>query len=549
MAAAGASRRSGRSPACPWPAWATRSAHGSAPCGARPPAAGGSPAPRSSSRLPASAGGRETTTGQASRSRSPGLHRERAQRGGGAADAPGRGRSAWRQRSRRMRGVSWRGVYVWRLLPPMDDPEPRTRRARAGPPSLAGCVCCGRAARPRVPLRPALCLRAGARPLPAGARWRPGAAGGGRGQAAAHAESVAELPTVGDWVAISDCDAELPRRPTRSFPRRSRLSRSRPGRRATEQVVAANVDRVIRRWAGRGSAWPARAMTRLAYAAGTAPVVPLYKARHLPIWPASGRRWRRCRPTFRRSPPSSRPKAARARSRRTSSPDAAPAPGSSGVAAATLLNPPVFSGRPCRRPPTSALSDRRGRHTTSHAQKNACCPGAWSSSIRRGCGRSSSGMPCAAWRPPSPTSRRCAAPPAASTTAATATSPAAPCRPRSMSRGPRALALRELPGAARRAGPHPPPPRRPSRPRRWPQVLDLLGSPPRRTSTRSRQPLAMGGKGRPKEASSRARIAPPWATTSTGPSSAAVAASGRRAAGGRHQSGGSPRGHAGRSAW
>lgn len=54
------------------------------------------------------------------------------------------------------------------------------------------------------------------------------------------AEGAAELPTVGDWVGLNrDQTIEW------ILPRRTRLSRRAPGKRTTEQVVAANVDQVV----------------------------------------------------------------------------------------------------------------------------------------------------------------------------------------------------------------------------------------------------------------------------------------------------------------
>ena len=58
------------------------------------------------------------------------------------------------------------------------------------------------------------------------------------------AETTADLPTVGDWVGIR-CPQDGDARIEALLPRRSALSRKVAGKRAHEQVVAANVDLVI----------------------------------------------------------------------------------------------------------------------------------------------------------------------------------------------------------------------------------------------------------------------------------------------------------------
>jgi ribosome biogenesis GTPase len=57
-----------------------------------------------------------------------------------------------------------------------------------------------------------------------------------------HAEGAAELPTVGDWVVATRPSADGPAVVEAVLPRRSKISRKVPGRRAVEQVLAANVD-------------------------------------------------------------------------------------------------------------------------------------------------------------------------------------------------------------------------------------------------------------------------------------------------------------------
>src|SRR4051812_32585014 len=58
------------------------------------------------------------------------------------------------------------------------------------------------------------------------------------------AKSDAELPAVGDWVAVDTSDAESPKIRAR-LPRRTCLSRKTSGRGTEEQVIAANVDFVV----------------------------------------------------------------------------------------------------------------------------------------------------------------------------------------------------------------------------------------------------------------------------------------------------------------
>ena len=60
-----------------------------------------------------------------------------------------------------------------------------------------------------------------------------------------HAAEPAELPAVGDWVAVSRPPGHGAAVIHAVLPRRTRLSRKVAGRRATEQVVAANVDVVF----------------------------------------------------------------------------------------------------------------------------------------------------------------------------------------------------------------------------------------------------------------------------------------------------------------
>lgn len=58
------------------------------------------------------------------------------------------------------------------------------------------------------------------------------------------ADNVAEIPAIGDWVAVS-ADSGGAARIENLLPRRTKLSRQVAGRRSEEQVVAANVDLVL----------------------------------------------------------------------------------------------------------------------------------------------------------------------------------------------------------------------------------------------------------------------------------------------------------------
>ena len=182
------------------------------------------------------------------------------------------------------------------------------------------------------------------------------------------AESAAELPTVGDWVAISDRDAELVGI-HQVLPRRSRLSRSRPGRRATEQVVAANVDRVILMM-GLDEDFNLRRLERylaLAYAAGTAPVVALNKADLATNLAGQRAAVAALSPdvpvvtTQLAAEGGEGPILSHLQPGTT-----AAVLGSSGVGKSTLLN--RILGQALQKTADVRASDRRGRHTTSHAQ-------------------------------------------------------------------------------------------------------------------------------------------------------------------------------------
>ncbi len=190
------------------------------------------------------------------------------------------------------------------------------------------------------------------------------------------AASAADLPTVGDWVAITDRGADLASI-ERVLPRKSRLSRARVGRRAAEQVVAANVDRVILMM-GLDEDYNLRRLERylaLAYAAGISPVVALNKADLSPDLPAQQAAVVALAPEV----PVVATALALPGGEAPLSPHLAPATtvavlGSSGVGKSTLLN--RLAGQDVQRTGDVRASDRRGRHTTSHAQLFALPGGA-----------------------------------------------------------------------------------------------------------------------------------------------------------------------------
>ncbi len=85
--------------------------------------------------------------------------------------------------------------------------------------------------------------------LASGSNYRVCCAGGERtadraGRFRHEASSAAELPAVGDWVAVRSGGSD-PTRIEYVLPRRSALSRKTAGRKSEEQIVAANVDLVI----------------------------------------------------------------------------------------------------------------------------------------------------------------------------------------------------------------------------------------------------------------------------------------------------------------
>jgi ribosome biogenesis GTPase / thiamine phosphate phosphatase len=92
--------------------------------------------------------------------------------------------------------------------------------------------------------------------------------------------SVADLPAVGDWVALRDGRIHA------VLPRRTALTRRTPGTAAGEQVLAANVDLVVAVVAPGRDANPRRVerLLALAWESGAQPVVVLGRADLCPDW-------------------------------------------------------------------------------------------------------------------------------------------------------------------------------------------------------------------------------------------------------------------------
>jgi ribosome biogenesis GTPase len=95
-----------------------------------------------------------------------------------------------------------------------------------------------------------------------------------------HARSRADLPAVGDWVALSRGDGDERGIIHGVLPRKSCFSRSAPGEAAGEQIVAANIDTVFL-VTGLDGNYNLRRIERaliLAWESGASPVVVLNKA-------------------------------------------------------------------------------------------------------------------------------------------------------------------------------------------------------------------------------------------------------------------------------
>ena len=183
------------------------------------------------------------------------------------------------------------------------------------------------------------------------------------------AASAADLPTVGDWVAIAHPPGEELAQIRRVLPRRSRFSRRRAGMRAEEQVVAANVDTVLLMM-GLDADFNLRRLERylaLALGSGAQPAVVLNKADlsdQVAVQRGAVEALRPGTPVLTvslREPDGAAPVRALGGPGRTLA-----LLGSSGVGKSTLLN--RLLGADVQRTGEVRASDGRGRHTTSFAQ-------------------------------------------------------------------------------------------------------------------------------------------------------------------------------------
>ncbi len=192
-----------------------------------------------------------------------------------------------------------------------------------------------------------------------------------------HAEATAELPAVGDWVAFDHPQGHPGAIIHAVLPRRTQLSRKVAGRRAVEQVVAANVDTILLVM-GLDGDFNLRRLERLlvtAWESGARPIVVLNKAdlaedldgqrravaalvpgvEVLVTSCISGRGIDRVQPFL-------------------AAGETVVLIGSSGVGKSSLIN--RLAGREVMDTGAVRASDDRGRHTTTHRQLIALSSGA-----------------------------------------------------------------------------------------------------------------------------------------------------------------------------
>ncbi len=183
------------------------------------------------------------------------------------------------------------------------------------------------------------------------------------------AEAAADLPAVGDWVAFARPPAHPAAVIHAVLPRRTRLSRKVAGRRATEQVVAANVDTVFLVM-GLDGDYNLRRLERLlvtAWESGARPIAVLNKA------DLSGEVEDRRQAVSAAAPGVDVVVTSCVSDRGIEALETLLVPaetvaliGSSGVGKTSLINRLI--GRETLRTGAVRASDDRGRHTTTHRQ-------------------------------------------------------------------------------------------------------------------------------------------------------------------------------------
>ena len=185
-----------------------------------------------------------------------------------------------------------------------------------------------------------------------------------------HAYGADALPVVGDWVAFDLPDPDGMARIEAVLPRRTRLSRKTAGERAVEQVLVANVDRILI-VTGLDGDYNLRRIERflvMVRESGAEPAVILNKLDQRPDW-------RDAVAEAQAVAPGVPVVAVTALAGDLAEVEALIAPGetaalvgSSGVGKSTLVNRLLDSGEPALRTAAVREGDDRGRHTTTHRE-------------------------------------------------------------------------------------------------------------------------------------------------------------------------------------